>query len=334
MKTSLLALSFLLVGLSAEAGYYDSYSLPLTGNEGVEEVRLSTPLTKTIYQNQTINDVCYRDKFIGYRQQCYSQPQTICRDVYPHRPPMGYPAPYPGGPRRECYTEYRTVCSSVPDHVREAYTCQKTVSMPVEVDDGVLTADISVRIRNSAGGLHVPGNSCHLKFTLENQRVTYNANCGDFIVVVNNDNSHNSRNGRNSAIMKNLDISLLDAKKVLGPISQGISELRMEGQTLVFRTGDLSANSNYELILKGDKKNLLKKDENLINRNLAPAEYTFERYDESGGVVRINLDRLLGGINTSKKHEFQVTIRLLDNLTKAINVNSKKEVYGSVTIKN
>lgn len=95
--------------------------------------------------------------------------------------------------------------------------------------------------------------------------------------------------------------------------------MRMEGQTLVFRTGDLTKNKNFSLKLFVERRKLLKGDETLVNRNLAPQEYSFEKTSDEFGVVRINLGNLIGGINKKRKHVIKVDINVLTNTVNSIN---------------
>ena len=97
--------------------------------------------------------------------------------------------------------------------------------------------------------------------------------------------------------------------------------MRLEGQTLVFRTGDLTKNSNFALKLFVERRNLLKKDESLIDRNLAPSEYSFEKTSEENGLVKINLAKLIGGVKANKKHVIKVDLKVLVDTSTALNRN-------------
>lgn len=333
MRASLM-LSALLFTMNAYAVSNDDYSLNLSGSERNENFTLKTSTTKTIYERATVADTCYRDVQSGYNRSCIDRPQTYCRDVFepPRRPPPGYGIPTPGGYRRVCETRYETFCSTNPNYVREAYTCYQEKTVPRTVFGGYVTSIVNVNIANKTNGN--TANDCSINFSQVDENFSVNPNCRDFIIVKNKELTVKNYSGENVTYTRNFELTLLDATQILAPVSEGIGELRLDGQNLLFRTGNLTTNKNYEMILKVVKKNLIKKDETLINRNLAPGEYSFTQNDSQSGIVRINLDRMFGGIDASKKHEVQVTIRVLDNLNNAINLGSlSTEATKKITIK-
>lgn len=335
MRTALLFLGLLISGQSY-AQNFDQHSLTINGSEQEENFSLRTSRNKTVYENQSVANTCHRDVQAGFRRNCYQHPQTVCREVYvpARRPPGGYGMPIPGGYQRVCDTFIENQCHNVPNYVRESYTCYENIRVAKQVFNGQVTSNINVKIKNNTN-LNLSGNDqCSLNFQQNEESFDINSRCDDFIILKNKELNVKNYSGENVIYNRSVDITLLESKQILAPVNQGISELRLDGQNLVFRTGNLNRNKNYEMILKIQKKNLLKKDEDLVNRNIAPGEYTFSENDLESGVVRINLDRMMGGVDASKKHEITVTIRVLDDLSKAMNINNQKlEVTRQITVK-
>lgn len=294
----------LIAGFNAHASTIDAYSLPINGQESVENFTLNTVQTRTEYRNETVADTCWRTVFAGYRQVCTQDPVTSCW-------------PGPGG-RQVCDTRWVTRCWQEAQYRTESYTCYKTVAVPYEVFNNYVKALINVKLPNVPAGSSLPQQTCNIDFRLEGGNFSSFANCPEFIVLAGR-SSKESREDQTVIQDRKFDITLLDAKAVTAPVREGINEMRLEGQTLVFRTGDLTKNPNFSLKLFVERRKLLKGDETLINRPLAPGEYTFEKNGENYGTVRISLSKLIGGINVKRKHILKVNIDVLTSTANSIN---------------
>jgi hypothetical protein len=303
MKSLILALA-LIAGFNAHASTTDGYSLPINGQQSVENFTLNTVQTRTEYRQETVANTCWRTVFAGYRQVCRQEPITRCW--------VGHDG------RQVCSTQWITQCHQEPQYRQEAYTCYQTISVPYEVFNNYVKALVNVKLPNVPAGSNLPQQTCDINFTLEGGNFSSLANCPEFIVIAQRSSSE-SREGQTVIQDRKFDVTLLDAKVVAAPVKGGIGEMRMEGQTLVFRTGDLNKNKNFSLKLFVERRKLLKGDETLINRNLAPQEYTFSKTSDEFGVVRINLGNLVGGINKKRKHVIRVDINVLTSTANSIN---------------
>jgi hypothetical protein len=303
MKSLLLALA-LITGLNAHASTIDGYSLPINGQQSVENFTLNAVQTRTEYRSETQANTCWRTVFAGYRQVCRQEPVTSCW-------------PGPDG-RQFCDTRWITQCYQEAQYRQEAYTCYQTVQIPYEVFNNYVRALVSVKLPNIPTGSSLPQQTCNIDFRLEGGSFSSYANCSEFIVIASR-TSTESREDQTVIQDRKFDITLLDAKTVTAPVRGGIGEMRLEGQTLVFRTGDLTKNPNFSLKLFVERRKLLKGDETLINRNLAPGEYTFEKTSDDYGTVRISLSKLFGGINAKRKHLLKVDINVLTDTANSIN---------------
>ncbi len=301
MKSIMLVLT-LLAGFNAFASTIDGYSLPITGAQTEENFTMNTVQTRTEYRNETQANTCFRTVLVGYRTECREEPRVVC-----------YQDPRHG---QICTTRFERHCYSVPDYRQEAYTCYQTVRVPYEVFSHNVRANVNVKVTKTPG--EVVNNSCGINFSLIGTAFKSVANCSEFIVLAKNTNEEN-RVGDTLIQDRKLDLTLLDAAAVSAPTRNGIKEMRVEGQTLVFRTGDLTKNPNFTLKLFVERIKLLQGDETLINRTLAPSEYSFEKTSADSGLVKINLSNLIGGINKKKKHVLKVDLNVLVDTTGSIN---------------
>lgn len=285
----ILALALVQLGLSAQASTMDGYTLPLISNDPNVNFVLNTIQTRTEYRSETVAKTCYRREFDGYRNVCQYYPEMVC---YEDR--MS---------RRICETQHVYRCHSEPQYRSVPYTCYETISVPYEVFSHNVKANINVK-----KPVNFPSTeNCELQFTLAGQSLRANATCASLIVMAKR-LANEKREGSTLIQDHALDLTFLSATDISAPIQGGIADLRLEGQKLVFRTGDLSRNPNFHLKLFVERKKFLKDDEVLINRTLAPSEYSFEKTTEQFGIVKIDLAKLIGGVNHKKKHVFKVNL--------------------------
>ncbi len=303
MKSLILALA-LISGFQAHASTIDAYTLPIVGVQTEENVTLNAVQTRTEYRNETVARTCFRTVNDGYRTVCHQVPENYCYEDHMSR--------------RICSTRYVNRCHTEPQYRQEAYTCYQTVSVPYEVFSHNVKANVNVKVSNVPGDVQAPHNTCGINFTLEGSLFRAGAECSEFIVLAKQ-TAEEERSGNTVIQNRTMNITLLDAQKITAPVKGGIAEMRLEGQTLVLRTGDLTKNPNFSLKLFVERRKLLKGDETLINRNLIPSEYSFEKINEDYGLVKINLQKLVGGINDKKKHVLRVDLNVVADFTGAIN---------------
>lgn len=302
MKTLLLALA-LVAGFNTHASTIDGYSLPITGVETEENFTMNAVQTRTEYRNETVANTCFRTVSAGYRTECRDEPQVVC---------------FPSREGQVCSTRFERRCYTVPAYRQEAYTCYQTVSVPYEVFSHNVKANVNVKVTNVPGDVQAPNNTCGIDFTLNGGSFKSVARCPEFIVLAKQ-TADESRLGNTVVQNRELNITLLDAKKISAPTKGGIAEMRLVGQTLIFRTGDLTKNPNLSLKLFVERRKLFKGDETLINRALAPAEYSFEKINDDFGLVKVDLSKLIGGINTKRKHVLKVDLKVAVDTTGSIN---------------
>lgn len=332
---------------SSFASTSDFRTVIVENNEKQESFSLNTVTTRTEYRTEVVHSTCYRQEIVGYRRVCYPRltlnsiinvgpkrvgphpapnPPRDPRDPPPERKPGPRPNPRPEPrpePRPNPRPEPRPVpgphpapnpyprpeprppvCYDEPIYREVAYSCLKTISVPYEVVDHESRANVEVKMSAAPATKPQSGN-CGINFTLQGDHFSAANSCREYLAVALIGRQENGT-------VKNFSyfINLFDAEKIFAPLAGGLSDLHVEGNTLVVRTGDLRSNSNFALSLYVERKRFLKEDVVLINRALAPGEYTYQPGDERTGLVRINLDKVLGGFEEGKKHVIKVKMDL------------------------
>jgi hypothetical protein len=79
------------------------------------------------------------------------------------------------------------------------------------------------------------------------------------------------------------------------------------GIFIVAKVGTLRDAKNATLKLFVERKKLFG-DDTLINRTLNSSEYSYQAIDEKTGYVRINMDKVFGGIENGKKHVIRLNL--------------------------
>ena len=315
-----LILTFALIaGFNSYASTLDGYTLPISGQESEENFILNAIQTKIEHRQEVITKTCSRTVLVRNDKSCNLE--LVPRCWYGH------------DRARICKNELEVVCRETPQYRQEYYTCYETLSIPHEVFSYNSKAIVNVKLPNVPEGASLPLERCNINFKLDGGSFTPTANCYEFMVLAKKSASE-SREGQTVTQDHKLDISLVNLKDIIAPIKGGISEMRVEGQNLVFRTGDLTRNKNISLKLFVENKKLLG-DKTLIERQLAPSEYSFEKISDDYGIVKIDLTKLIGGINTKKKHYISVEINVLIDTHNSINQSLPSfNAFGSMTVKN
>lgn len=202
-------------------------------------------------------------------------------------------------------------CSPKAQYTTVPYSCSLTVSTPYEVNDHQVVANIHIDVnKKPKGNSDQNAENCLLDYTMEGESLSAKTDCLSLIVLSNQTMTTARKSDQSSTVTHNYDIQLklLDVETALAPIEAGITDMHLVGHTLVFRSGNLSKNPNFEINFYAERKHLLKKDVVLINRPLMTNEYSFQKINDKSGIVKINLDQTLGDFNEKKKHLFKIDI--------------------------
>lgn len=287
------------------ASTIDVHSFPIFGTESEENFLLKTTQTKTAYRHENVARTCYRTEFAGYHHACDYYPEVRCYETRDSA--------------RVCNAVPVWSCRQIPQYREVPYTCYKTVTVPYEVFDHNVVSNFNIKITSKPKEPSNPS-VCKVVYVMEGEKLTDKAECSDYLIL--SKQKKTSERNNDGSLVNSFDVilKLLDAKTILAPLDGGITEMRLEGNTLLFRTGDISKNPEISIKLNIERKRLLKSDETVIDRVLAPTEFAFYKLNERYGVVKIDLQKLIGGINHKKKHILKVEMKI--NMEEGVLLNT------------
>jgi hypothetical protein len=324
----------LIASASSFASTSDSHSLPILGTESNDSFSLLTTQTKTLYRQETVSRICYRQEVVGHHQVCEGGTRDIVaidketRGAGDNHGQQGEQKPggqqpggeRPGQPGGDKPTPRPPVCRDEPIFRDVPYTCYETISVPYEVVDHYTKSNFDVRTQAAPNDLAASA-GCAVTFQAYGDAVSASTGCASMLVLANSNSVSDIDQGGTHINSYKYDLKVVDANRALAPLAGGLSDLKLEGQTLIVKTGDLKKGSNFQLRLFVERRNLLKKDETKIDRALTASEYTYEALDASSGLVKIDLNKLLGGINRTKKHSIRVNLDVQVDGGSIINTN-------------
>ncbi len=293
------------------ASTVDNFSLPLNRIETEENFLLQTIQTRTAYRQETIAKTCFRTEFDGYRSVCGYFPVVFCHDNR--------------ASHSECQSRLEFRCHQEPQYRNVSYTCYDTVTVPYEVNDHSVRANISVNVNRNTNQTNIE--NCAMNFSLMGEVLKTGSDCRNQLIVAKNSQRSEMDQFGTVTSFYQYQLNVLDTAATIAPIDGGIEQMQLEGHTLTFRAGDLSRNANYSLNLFVERRHLLKSDETLINRTLSPSEFSFEKINDRFSTVKINLDKLLGGFNDSKKHVIKVEMNI--HLPEGTLINNSQPLFSA-----
>jgi hypothetical protein len=301
------------------ASTVDSHTFPINRSEIEENFLLNSAQTKTAYRQEVVVRTCFRTELAGYTNACNYYPEVRCYETRDSA--------------RVCNSVPAYRCQMVPQYKEAPYACSQTVTTPYEVLDHQVVANFNVKITRKPKEPTDP-TGCSVGFTMKGEDLNSYADCRKYLIL--SSQIKTTEVDRAGTVIHNYNVALklLDAKETLAPLEGGIAEMHLEGHTLTFRTGDLSRNPNFNLKLFVEKRHLLKSDETLIDRNITHGEYTFEKINERFGIVKVNLDKLLGGMNNNKKHVIKVNLNINLEAGTLLNLPPDLKREATITVNN
>lgn len=304
----------LLLSSKLMASDFDSRVINIYASNQYENFDLTTQSASNTKDKAATEKKCFKKKHIGTKQVCGPTTEETCQTEFT-----------PGSSvRRICETKEIETCKSEPIFKDVQYTCNLDLSRSNTMDK-VIKNRINLTIRNNTN--NTIRNKCLVYFEQLEDHLSYKAICDDFLVKIAEEKTK-----RIDARLteKTITLELSEGRKLLAPVAKGISNIQLKGSVLSFTAGNLAANKRIALNLSLDQKSLLKKTQNAFNRDLLPSEYMFEKTDEAQGTVRINLAYLMNSkIDQDKSYYAKVSIRLLDDLSKVINIGNFKPMVSS-----
>lgn len=253
----LLAILFtLLMSLGAFA---DSGSFFFDGTNPTGQLTLRSEETHTEYRYETRHTICHRQEVV-YR--------TVCRQ----------------GPNRQ------RICESRPHYRTVSYPCTERVSIPYQVKDFDVEANINVTVLNSPEGARE-----NISFNLNQANLSLNAiGSKKFYIVLKGSHENVRIYGRLKVIEADYQIELIDASSLKNAIS--VNNLSVKNNVFTYKVAQKERSPYIGHTLHVSKAPLIGSDTTLFNRELAGDEVIL-----SNGVATVDLS-LLGIEMSSGRH--------------------------------
>jgi len=304
----------LLLSSKLMASEFDSRIINIYASNQYENFDLTTQSASNVKDKAATEKTCFKKKHIGTKQVCGPSIEETCQTEFT-------PGDYV---RRLCDRKVIETCKSEPIFKDVEYTCNLDLSKSNTMNKEIKNR-INLTVRNNTD--KTLRNKCIVYFEQLEDHLSYKAMCDDFLVKIVEDKT---KRIDARLVEKTITLELNEGRNLLAPVAKGISNITLQGPILSFKAGNLAANKRIALNLSLDQKPLLKKSQSIFNRDLLPSEYMFEKTNEAEGIVRINLAYLMNSqVDLEKALHAKVSIRLLDDLSKVINIGNFKPLVSS-----
>lgn len=244
----LLAILFtLLMSLGAFA---ESGTFLFDGSNPTGSLTLRSEETHTEYRYETRHSICHRQEVV-YRTVCHQGPnrQRIC----------------------ETRPFYRTV----------SYPCTETVSIPYQVKDFDVEANINITVLNSPEGARE-----NITFNLNQANLSLNAiGSKKFYIVLKAAHENVRIYGRLKVIEADYRIELVDASTLKNAVA--VNNMSIKNNVLTYKVAQKELSPYIGHNLHVNKAPLIGSDTTLFNRELGRGEYSL-----SNGTASVDLSLL------------------------------------------
>jgi hypothetical protein len=244
----------------------------------------------------------------------WEQVRTICyrQEVYYHT----YCSQTPDGHR---------VCRTVPRYRTVSYPCIQTVSVPYEVKDYDVIANVDLAITNSS--TLTPGET--FKLTLDEDRLSLSGSSGSkkFFLLLKGEKRSTSTNGTLKTIDASYAVELVEAAPILKALD--LTNISFQENILSLKLGPVTASESIGFHLTVKKAPLLGADTVLFNRELQTSEIKITTQNESSE-ANVNIQTL--GLELKKgRHKIKTRV-FYKSSGKIINSTEFDRIESSQTL--
>ncbi|QDK41617.1 hypothetical protein DOM21_09160 [Bacteriovorax stolpii] len=274
-------------------------------------LKASQDILKEVVSYEPYEATCSREVYDGTHRVCSAgRTERRCRKI--------------SGVGEECWDETEEVCSDEPSYRTETYDCILQRRVVDYVYDYSVNASIEVikTLRSKNYDL----NSCLFGVKLSAGAEDYYARCKSAVVKAFVVDRKEVLNGRNKERTIKLDLDFFPIEG-LSALTEGLKDLTYKDGVVSFKSANLAAASNFKLNVKLTRNRLLLKDKVIFNREISPSEFTATALSGGKYLVALNLGKLSGGFDSTKKHTLKVDLSTL----KALDV---KDAINTPTLSN
>lgn len=262
------------------------------GNGDTFSMQASKDILKEVVSYEPYEATCTREVYDGTRTVCSDgRTERRCRKI--------------SGVGEECWDETERVCSEEPSYSTETYDCVLERRVVDYVYDYSVNAKIDVvkTLRSKNYDL----SACRFGVRLAALDEAYYARCSNAVVKVLVVDRKEVLNGRNKERTLKLDLDFFPIEG-LSALKNGLNNLSYKNGVVSFVSSDLKAASNFKLNLKVTRNRFLLKDKVVFNREIKAGEFTTTALGDGKFQVKIELEKLGGGFDSTKKHTLKVDL--------------------------
>jgi len=256
------------------------------GSQSTFEMLLRGEETHTEYRNEQRNTTCYRTVIVGH--------STVCHPLPPG--PGRRPVP---GPRN---------CQVIPIYRQVGYPCVETVSVPYEVKDFDVEAKVVVDIKKLKPEIQSVED---IKVSLNGVKVTLDFNGSKkFFAILKDRKTKTDLRGSVKFVESVYQIELLETAPVLGALD--VKNISVEDSKLNFNLGKETLGTALGFALNVTKRPIFGRNTVLIDRELAPAEYSIKGDSVTFDLATIGVEVRGGRFGVTPKVFFKYADKVLN----------------------
>ena len=323
-RTLLLGLIGAILSIQALAGHGDSKTFIYDSSDLFHEFDLSSRLTHTEYDYEEVEDTCSREVFDGYRTVCSAvfasnfKDRRICTRTNGRTVCSGggngSGGSYSGGGGssydNDDDDDYTPTCRQEADYRTEYYSCTRTIAIPYEVHDYDTKANIKIEL-----GEMPPGFESRPTFTLnlsEYGSLSLSAKNAPGLIVLGKFVSEDRDRSSDPHLLDALArVRFVPAKKVMAPVQEGMSSIKVEDKKLSFVIGKVSKPDDFYIDLKAWRVRwFIAKDRKQFDGRVKKSQYKLEDFGEKTKVT-VDLRPLMKFHKKKKKYRFEINVGIV-----------------------
>lgn len=267
----LICLFTLALCLNVLADSGESKTFIFDGSRTSEELILRGTETHTEYRYENYQTTCTRT-VTDYQTVCSSIPRTICRNT-----PQG----------QVCSTHYVRECHQRPVYRTVYYPCTQTRTIPYEVKDYDVEANVNINVAALPGAAH--GET--FKVTLNGDRLSLTATStgSKYFVMLNKQEISSSISGSVKFIDASYSAGFVEAAPVVKALS--LTNISLKNSVLSFKMGPVAARELIGFHLQVKDAPVLGSDTTIFDRELNASEIQLSAQGEASA-ADVNIQKL------------------------------------------
>jgi len=277
----------LIISSSVFANSVDIKRFTYTGQNNLEQVNLSTEVTKTIYENRTVRSTCYRT---STRRQC----RRVCSS------------------NRRC----RTICRNV--IVRRPYTCYRNRRVAVQVFDYENISDLTFSFDS-------PDTNTNFNedFTITQRGSNFDVDVngsGNQLIRLRKTSENITRDNDVRYVKTDFAVSFTNVALGSKVLSSGLTGVKLSSNVLTFNVGSGYNLKDFDLNLKLYRNRRFGSDILILDRDVR----NVAKLNDNGFITEVTIDLNELGVNVPNNKRIIIDTKYDIDLTGALNAQELK----------